>query len=92
MQRRGRVMAAYAAAAAALAQSPDAGDQALARETQRFATRLTDTSTRRMAVALSLTLSGRSITQASDREAPIKGDLDDARRSQRHDKRPGRER
>lgn len=92
VQRRGRGMAAYAAAAAALAQSADAGDQVLARETQRFVTRLTDTSTRRAAIALSLSPKVRSFAQDGDRQAPVKGDLDDAGRCQSHDKRPGRER
>lgn len=92
VQRRRRVMAAYAAAAAALAQSPDAGDQTLARETQQFATRLTDTSTRRMAIALTLTPRVRSSTINGNREAPIEVDFDEARHGKSHGKAPGRER
>ncbi|MGP3699730.1 relaxase/mobilization nuclease domain-containing protein [Rhodobacter sp. NSM] len=67
LRRRGRVMAAYAAAAATLARSSDPADQALARETEQFAARLTDTETRRAAMALSIRPVEREAAPTSNR-------------------------
>ncbi|MEY8802607.1 relaxase/mobilization nuclease domain-containing protein [Leisingera sp. XS_AS12] len=63
--RRNRVMATYDQAATILAGSTDPRDRDLARETKRFAARLTETTTQRAEIARSLT--GHSATRSVPR-------------------------
>ncbi|PTX35462.1 relaxase/mobilization nuclease-like protein, partial [Allosediminivita pacifica] len=64
--RRNRVMATYDQAAMILAGSADPKDRDLARETKRFAARLTETTTQRAEIARSL--AGQGAAQSAPRE------------------------
>lgn len=63
--RRNRVMATYDQAATILAGSADPNDRDLARETKRFAARLTETTTQRAEIARSLT--GQGVARSMSR-------------------------
>jgi hypothetical protein len=64
--RRNRVMATYDQAATILAGSADPNDRDLARETKRFAARLTETTTQRAEMARSL--AGQDAARSAPRE------------------------
>ena len=90
--RRNRVMATYDQAATILAGSADPKDRDLARETKRFAARLTETTTQRAEIARSLVEQGATRSVSRERGSTADSLVRRRELSKGHSDKGGRER